>query len=826
MLDKDQFPQILISRFEPMKGKKGEYVPGVFPHQDDLYSELIKFKDGAYASLIDTVRSIKDKKERDKYKTANLPAFTFSALLSTRRDTANIQSHSGVLVIDIDDVGITPFLKERRAITGAYSIADFRDEICRIDDQGKTHILFGGLSASGAGLFLMFLIDPDKHLECFQSLSWEFDKLYGIKIDEACKDVIRLRFCTYDTRAIIRTPSEVIKYEPSTDYLAWREGMDRRKAEIRESKAGFKSHAEGAARVVDIAVNMIDTAPPGTRHTHTRNAARLLGGYVASGVIDLEYARLALQTAVDSKEGWDDPTTDAYRAIDWGLEKGQMSPIPFHVINPDDPNFTMFAKADQERQFELKELYKTIHEFNRDGIQQDKIALTTLCGQYNIDPDRLEAIIKKIYRDNTDEHNVVKAPSVIKHQVYMHKRWEFVKNEITLGYFCRPKGSNNKWIKTTEEDTYLMVSKSGFKADFTEIKRLFASSTFVKQFNPIHEYFQSNVKNYDGETDYIEQLAEYFTIEDSTMGYFKLMLKKMLVRTVKCAMDGHYVNRYLFVLASEAQNTGKSWFLRWLSPWGMDQYYAETPMEEHKDSRIRMCEVLIYNLEELTSLTKMDVNRLKATISQGNIKERRPYSRTSETMNRICSFWGSTNRTHFLTDDQNTRWLIFNIKKIDWAYRTEINIHNLWAQAMFLFKSGYNCELSASEAAMRDNRNLDYGEETYEDTLLNLYFRAALPGQPGAIRMTPGALASKLQELSQNNKLTISAVQMGKLLRKHSYAFGRAGKFRYVYVVPINQNPLDLQDISNMIGNKDVYIDQLPEAPPAHEKINNSELPF
>jgi hypothetical protein len=67
---------------------------------------------------------------------------------------------------------------------------------------------------------------------------------------------------------------------------------------------------------------------------------------------------------------------------------------------------------------------------------------------------------------------------------------------------------------------------------------------------------------------------------------------------------------------------------------------------------------------------------------------------------------------------------------------------------------------------------------------------------------------------------------MGKLLRKHSYAFGRAGKFRYVYVVPINQNPLDLQDISNMIGNKDVYIDQLPEAPPAHEKINNSELPF
>jgi hypothetical protein len=822
MSSTDLFPRIAISRFEPMLGKKGDYVPGVSPQQDDLYTELFRFKDGAYAPSIESLRTIKDKKERDKFKAGNLPAFTFSAVVKERRSTDNIVNHTGVLVIDIDDVGITPFLKERRMALGAYSITDFRDEICRLDDQGKTHILYGGLSASGAGLFLMFLIDPSKHLECFESLAWEFDKLYGIKIDEACKDVIRLRFCTYDPFSVIRTPEEVIRYEPSDDYNAWRELQERRKGEIREGKAAFKSHAEGAAKVVDIAVYMIDNAREGQRHTQTRNAARLLGGYVASGVIELEYARLALRTAVDSKAGWDDPTTDAYRAIDWGLEKGQQSPIEFHVINPDDPNFTMFAKADQERQGEIKELYSAIHALNREGVPMNKIPLHTFCGQYAVDPDRLEAIIKKIYRDNQDEHNVDKAPSIIKHEVYMNKRWEFVKNEITQDYHCRLRGSGNKWTRTSPEDVYLMVSKTGFKASFVEIQRLLSSTTFVKHFNPIHEYFKSNEKNYDGSTDYIAKLAHYFKIEDSSMIYFSEMLKKMLVRTVKCAMDDHYVNRYLFVLASEKQNTGKSWFLRWLSPWGMDQYYAETPMEEHKDSRIRMCEVLIYNLEELSTLTKMDVNRLKAIISQGNMKERRPYSRTSETMNRICSFWGSTNRTHFLTDDQNTRWLIFNVSEIDWAYRSDINVHNIWAQAMFLYKSGYNCELNASEAAMRDNRNLDYNEESYEDTLLNLYFKPQLEGQPGTIRMTATAIASKLQELSGNNKLNITAIAMGKLLRKHAYAFGKTSKIRYVFVKPINQNPLTCQDVTLFMDNSELYTDQMP----LHQPTNDIDVPF
>lgn len=795
-MDPQVNPEIYISRFEPMFDKNQNKVPGLTPINCSLYPILNEFRDGVYSAIVTQVRSIENKKERDLYKAGNLPAFTFSATFKTRRETANIIGHTGLLVIDIDAGALQSFLDKKSKEIGDYTIENFRDEIGRSDDKGESNVLFCGLSCSGNGVFIIYKIDPEKHLECFESIAWEFRTFYNVSIDISCKDVARLRFATWDPWCIIRDWDEVRIYEPSEEYKIYAKAQEeaRQSSRLRRTTMAT-SVGEGLSKVIERAVNMIDTSVAGSRHNTLVKAARLLGGYVSGGGLDVDTARVALQTAVANRNDWDDPTADTDRAIEWGLEKGAEYPLSIQVIGPDDPQWDYFTESSTETQHQLTTVYSRIHYFNRSGVAKELIPVTDLAMEFLIDVDRLKSIITHIYKTNEDEFNIDNFPAVVKHEVYIKKRWEFILNEISQETFGRAKGSNAKWEKISVEDVYLMVSKTGFKCNFDEINRLFKTNSLVKKYNPIHEYFKSVAKENSPGTDFIAKLASYFTLEDCDMEYFTEMLRKMLVRTVKCAMETNYVNRYIWVMASEKQSTGKSWFLRWLSPWGMDKYYAETPMEEHKDSRIRMCEVLIYNLEELQTLTKLDVNRLKAIISQGSIKERRPYARNSETMPRICSFYGSTNRTRFLTDDINTRWLVFNVSKIDWNYRQEINVADIWAQATHLYYSGYDCELTIEECRIREQRNMEYSEESFEEALLLMYFEPGELMAGGENKMMASSdIAARLMTLSNNNKLNISAVSIGRFLNKYGFKSIRKGGVRLFAVRGKNQDHHDLPD--------------------------------
>lgn len=123
-----------------------------------------------------------------------------------------------------------------------------------------------------------------------------------------------------------------------------------------------------------------------------------------------------------------------------------------------------------------------------------------------------------------------------------------------------------------------------------------------------------------------------------------------MVRTVKCAVEPNYFNKQALIICHKAQNSGKSTWCRFLCPPELSNYIAED-ISNDKDARILLCKNFLINLDELSSLTKKDVNSLKAFFTKTVINERLPYDRKSTIINRICSFIGSTNMSEFLNDE-------------------------------------------------------------------------------------------------------------------------------------------------------------------------------
>jgi hypothetical protein len=144
---------------------------------------------GVYKDLVIAVREGRAEKSQ-------LPCVTISGTFK-RHAISDLIHHSGFIGIDIDDdhnPGMTDFEK-------------VRDQLAEI-----SNVYFSGLSASGKGVFLIIPIySPKQHTAHFEALKTDFQKQFGITIDNSCKDVSRLRYVSYDPGAKINPDAVVYR---------------------------------------------------------------------------------------------------------------------------------------------------------------------------------------------------------------------------------------------------------------------------------------------------------------------------------------------------------------------------------------------------------------------------------------------------------------------------------------------------------------------------------------------------------------------------------------------------------------------------------------
>ena len=135
-----------------------------------------------YKEQIEFIRSLIDEKLQKRLK-LELPQATISGTFAPTCKAENLVTHSHLLCVDIDK-------KDNMNV-------DWFDDL-KHEWRNIPQILYAGHSIRGKGWFAIFRIAyPDKHKDQFEALKRDFANS-GLIIDEACKNVNRLRTISYN----------------------------------------------------------------------------------------------------------------------------------------------------------------------------------------------------------------------------------------------------------------------------------------------------------------------------------------------------------------------------------------------------------------------------------------------------------------------------------------------------------------------------------------------------------------------------------------------------------------------------------------------------
>ncbi|MDX2306304.1 MAG: VapE family protein [Microscillaceae bacterium] len=387
--------------------------------------------------------------------------------------------------------------------------------------------------------------------------------------------------------------------------------------------------------------------------------------------------------------------------------------------------------------------------------------------------ERIQELLLEMSKNQLEnlEKQLRKKPVVEIVEQYLDTHYEIRSNTVAHCFEYRRKQSHEPFEQLNEDELFRELQKKKIFFGLNSLRSLLRSK-FVSQYDPIRAYFERLEHWQQGrDEDHIDKLASYVKARDPDR--FRYHFKKHLVRAVACVMLPQVYNKHCLVLIGR-QNDGKSSFCRFLSPPALRDYYAEN-IGTDKDSLIALTENFWINLDELSTLSRSDINALKSVFSKDIVKVRRPYDSKTTSTHRIASFLGSTDRYEFLSDEAGSvRWLCFEEEGIDFNYTQDCDINQVYAQAYQLFKDGFKYDLSRQDIEESENVNREYQITTPEMDLLQRYYQPGNPENPADF-MTATEVTTELVRASEN-KVKILPRDVGKALKFLGYPKGQLRK--------------------------------------------------
>lgn len=257
----------------------------------------------------------------------------------------------------------------------------------------------------------------------------------------------------------------------------------------------------------------------------------------------------------------------------------------------------------------------------------------------------------------------------------------------------------------------------GYRND-TDTTVSIAQSAYENIFHPIKDYLNGLIVegHYDGvqmrPVDHIKRLCSFFDDRDGT---FEILLKKWLLGAVGRILDEHPGQQHPMLVLDGPQGIGKSRFVWWLgSP--LPAFYLQNSINtQDKDFLIMLCSKWVWEVEELgATIRKSDIESLKAFLSKEIVTVRKAYGREDIVKPATASFIGTINNSGgFLADPTGSRrFRVCTLTKIDWGYEAAIDINQIWAQAVALYREGERWELDAetNSKMMEINSRYDVDE--------------------------------------------------------------------------------------------------------------------
>lgn len=356
-----------------------------------------------------------------------------------------------------------------------------------------------------------------------------------------------------------------------------------------------------------------------------------------------------------------------------------------------------------------------------------------------------------------------KTALIVRIEKFLNRRWKFRYNILKNAIEFSALGKDD-WIECDERAARRIeydLLRAGLAGSVGHCLDVFLANS--PDFNPIPAYLQKLPK-WDGKTDHINHLADFVEVEPSRREWWRRMFKKHLVRLLACALGRLPFNKHCLTLVSN-QNDGKTSFLRFLCPPEWREYYSEDIDFGNKDGLVALARNLFLNLDELKSLSRQDINRVKSFLSQSFIKARLPFDRRETNLRRVSTFFASTNAPEFLSDETGSvRWLVFEVKGIRHdnggvnGYVQQVDINLVWAQAYALLQDGFEYQLTRDEIAESERRNMAHARLPMEYEAILQYFEIST--DPADFKAT----SDVVRHLSHKTILKITPEGVGRAM--------------------------------------------------------------
>jgi hypothetical protein len=364
-----------------------------------------------------------------------------------------------------------------------------------------------------------------------------------------------------------------------------------------------------------------------------------------------------------------------------------------------------------------------------------------------------------------DDDDKPKPTQIDRLELFLSTRYVFrhniVSGKLEFQYFGKKKWNvMNDFI---ENSMLRECLKGRIKTNLSSLRNLLYSD-FCQLFNPFEDYFY-NLPTYDEKTDYITELAN--TITTTKQDLWQQCFKKWIVAMVGCVLDDKVINHTVIVFSGK-QGLGKTTWVEKLVPKQLKEYlFSGTINPNNKDTLVQLAECMLINLDELENLNRSEIGSLKEIITKTQIRMRKAYGHNNETMPRRASFAGSVNTAQFLNDSTGSRrFLCFELEGIQ--YQHEVNIDDVFSQALFLFKSGFRHWFDQEEIKNITENNEQYQLRSPEEELLLTWFEPC-EKEKATLFLNASQIAAKLAEKAKINITDGTINKIGKSLKKHNF---------------------------------------------------------
>jgi predicted P-loop ATPase len=625
---------------------------------DELFFDAVKA--GKWQDKILSIRIIADHNDRQAAK-KTLPYVTMSGVFSERRAANMLTLHSGLLAMDVDNIGSEVEAIKRLLSFDPYVYACF-------------------VSASGNGLCVVFKIDKERHIDAFNGIADYLIKNYQIIIDPSGKDVSRPRYVSYDPFLYYNEKASTFK-----KYLA------KNKSRKIQATIFVKDEFDDVVKkMVDQNVNCVEDyrdwlsigfgladkfGEAGRPYFHSLSS---ISNKYESSMCDRQYTHCL-------KGGQNNASKITIATIYWFAKQAG--------INTTSEKTNKIAAATSS--------------MKKSGLDAKAISenLKKISGIENADE-----IIQQAF---ANEKDYSKEGSIIDNvQMWLKLNYDIKRNSITR--FIEVDGVNADDIII---NSLFLNAKILFDDLNFDLFYKILTSDRIPGYNPFDLFFKnSEPLRFTG---YVDSLCKALKTDDEERT--ALFLTKWLVSLV-ASMHGHHSPLVLVLVGK--QNCGKTQFFRRLLPKELSAYYAEDNFSgNEKDLEILMTKKILIVNDEMGGKSKKESARLKELTSKQIFTLREPYGRASVELVRLSCLGGTTNDDEVLDDPTgNRRILPIKIEKIDYDLFNQIDKTQLFLELKQMYDNGYNYELTSIEIEELNKNSHEFEKVSIEGELITKFY--------------------------------------------------------------------------------------------------------